>query len=124
MASILQDFPFPFFSMQMTLPRQTQGWCHGVSSFSFFSSCVRGMISMVSFLYHLFVLVWRLRLAEPVVEEAKVNEQLLADANKLMTDARFKGRLLRRWLDTRIMLGRSPSVQMGKLSFLEVWTTW
>ena len=30
------------------------------------------------------------RLVEPVVEEAKVNKQMLADANKLMTDARFK----------------------------------
>jgi hypothetical protein len=31
------------------------------------------------------------RLVEPVVEEVKVNKQLLADANNLMTDARIKG---------------------------------
>ena len=31
------------------------------------------------------------RLAEPVVEEVKVNKQMLADANKLMADARIKG---------------------------------
>ncbi len=31
------------------------------------------------------------RLVEPVVEEAKVNKQMLADANKLMADARIKG---------------------------------
>ena len=31
------------------------------------------------------------RLVEPVVEQVKVNKQLLADANKLMTDARIKG---------------------------------
>jgi hypothetical protein len=31
------------------------------------------------------------RLVEPVVEEAKVNKQMFADANKLMVDARFKG---------------------------------
>ena len=30
------------------------------------------------------------RLAEPVVEEVPVNKQMLADANKLMADARFK----------------------------------
>jgi WD40 repeat protein len=32
-----------------------------------------------------------MRLVEPVVEEAKVNKQMLADANKLMADARIKG---------------------------------
>ena len=32
-----------------------------------------------------------MRLVEPVVEEVKVNKQLLADANKLMADVRFKG---------------------------------
>jgi WD40 repeat protein len=32
-----------------------------------------------------------MRIVEPVVEEVKVNKQLLADANKLMADARFKG---------------------------------
>ncbi len=31
------------------------------------------------------------RLAEPVVEDVKVKKQMLADANKLMTDARIKG---------------------------------
>jgi WD40 repeat protein len=31
------------------------------------------------------------RLVELVVEEAKFNKQLLADANKLMADARIKG---------------------------------
>ncbi len=31
------------------------------------------------------------RPAEPVVEEVRVNKQMLADANKLMADARFKG---------------------------------
>jgi hypothetical protein len=31
------------------------------------------------------------RLVEPIVEEVKVNKQLLADANKSMTDARIKG---------------------------------
>ncbi len=31
------------------------------------------------------------RLVEPVVEEVKVNKQLLPDANKLMADARIKG---------------------------------
>ena len=30
------------------------------------------------------------RLVEPVVEEAKVNQQMLADAYKLMADARIK----------------------------------
>ncbi len=97
----------------------------------------------------------------------------LADANKLMTDARFKGmkavaslaehtnyafsvafspdgqhivlgslenlvkvwsvsragRRLRRWLDTRMVFtrmvfGRSPSVPMGNILFLEVTTSW
>jgi hypothetical protein len=48
---------------------------------------------LVFFLYLLLVLVWRLcrRLAEPVVEDVKVNKQMLADANKLMADARYKG---------------------------------
>jgi WD40 repeat protein len=99
------------------------------------------------------------------VEEVKVNEQLLADANKLMTDARIKGmkvvaslaghtnwvdsvtfspdghivsgswdmlvkvwsvsaRRLRRWLGTRLLLFRSPSVQMGNILSLEVLATW
>jgi WD40 repeat protein len=34
------------------------------------------------------------------------------------------GRRLRRWLDTRIVLVRSPSVQMGNILFLEVVTPW
>jgi hypothetical protein len=50
---------------------------------------------LVFFLYLLLVLVPELveavRLVEPIVEEAKVNKQMLADADKLMTDARFKG---------------------------------
>jgi predicted NACHT family NTPase len=36
------------------------------------------------------IVVEAVRLAEPVVEEAKVNKQMLADASKLMADARFK----------------------------------
>ncbi len=58
---------------------------------SFFSFGVKGMVSLAFFLYLLLVLVWLWRLVEPVVEEVKVNEQLLADANKLMADARIKG---------------------------------
>jgi WD40 repeat protein len=34
------------------------------------------------------------------------------------------GRRLRRWLDTRVVLGRSPSVQMGNILFREVMTSW
>jgi WD40 repeat protein len=105
------------------------------------------------------------RLVEPVVEEVKVNKQLLADANKLMTDARIKGmkavaslaghanyvrsvafspdgqhivsgsldNLVKVWsVSARkevaslagLLFGRSPSVPMGNLSFLEVLTTW
>ena len=59
---------------------------------SFFSSGVEGMVS-IGFLSlpSVGVGVEAMRLVEPVVEEAKVNKQLLADANKLMTDARIKG---------------------------------
>ena len=59
---------------------------------SFFSSGGTGMVS-VGFLSlpSVGVGVEAVRLVEPVVEEAKVNKQLLADANKLMTDARIKG---------------------------------
>jgi WD40 repeat protein len=47
----------------------------------------------VFFLYLLLVLVRRLcdLLSEPVVEDVKVNKQMLADVNKLMADARIKG---------------------------------
>jgi WD40 repeat protein len=34
------------------------------------------------------------------------------------------GRRLRRWLDTRILFVRSPSVQMGNILFREVTTGW
>jgi hypothetical protein len=34
------------------------------------------------------------------------------------------GRRLRRWLDTRVMLHRSSSFQMGNISFLEAETNW
>jgi hypothetical protein len=59
---------------------------------SFFSSGGEGMVS-VGFLSlpSVDVDVEAVRIVEPVVEEAKVNKQMLADANKLMTDARFKG---------------------------------
>jgi hypothetical protein len=58
----------------------------------FFFSGGKGMIS-IGFLSLPFVGVGveAVRLVEPVAEEAKVNTQMLADANKLMTDARFKG---------------------------------
>jgi hypothetical protein len=36
----------------------------------------------------------------------------------------LRGRRLRRWLGTRIVLIRSPSVQMGNILFLEVLTSW
>jgi len=61
---------------------------------SFFSSGVEGMVS-IGFLSlpSVGVGVEAVRLVEPIVEEVKykVNKQLLADANKLMTDARIKG---------------------------------
>ena len=59
---------------------------------SFFSSGGKGMIS-IGFLSlsSVGVCVEAVRLFEPVVKEAKVNKQMLADANKLMTDARIKG---------------------------------
>ena len=59
---------------------------------SFFSFGGKGMVS-IGFLSlpTVGVGVEAMRLVEPVVEEAKVNKQLLADANKLMTDARIKG---------------------------------
>jgi hypothetical protein len=59
---------------------------------SFFSV---GGIGMVSFdflsLPSVGVGVEAVRLAELVVEDVKVNKQMLADANKLMADAHFKG---------------------------------
>ena len=59
---------------------------------SFFSSGGKGMIS-IGFLSlpSVGVGVEAMRLVEPVVEDVKVNKQMLADANKLMADARFKG---------------------------------
>jgi hypothetical protein len=42
-------------------------------------------------LFSVGVGVEAVRLAEPVVEDVKVNKQMLADANKLMADARIKG---------------------------------
>ena len=58
---------------------------------SFFYSGGIGMLS-IGFLSLPYVGVGvEVRLVEPVVEEVKVNEQLLADANKLMADARIKG---------------------------------
>ena len=53
---------------------------------SFFSSVGIGMVS-IGFLSLPSVGVEAVRLVEPVVEEVKVSEQLLADANKLMADA-------------------------------------
>ena len=130
---------------------------------SFFSVGGKGMVSVfIVSLPSVGVGVEAMRLVEPVVEEAKVNKQLLADANKLMTDARIKGmkavaslaghtssvlsvafspdgqhivsasgcgmrlagRRLRRWLGTRIVLFRSPSVLMGNILFRKVLTTW
>ena len=59
---------------------------------SFFSSGGEGMISVfIVSLPSAGVGVEAMRLVEPVVEEVKVNKQLLADANKLMADARIKG---------------------------------
>jgi hypothetical protein len=61
--------------------------------FSFFSSAGgKGMIS-IGFLSlpSVGVGVEAVRLAAPVVEEVKVNKQMLTDANKLMVDARIKG---------------------------------
>ncbi len=58
---------------------------------SFFSSGGTGMVS-VGFLSlpSAGVDVEAMRLVEPVAEDVKVNKQMLADANKLMADARFK----------------------------------
>jgi WD40 repeat protein len=60
----------------------------------FFSSSGKGTIS-IGFLSEalpsVLVGVEAVRLAEPVVEDVKVNKQMLADANKLMRDASFKG---------------------------------
>ncbi len=59
---------------------------------SFFSSGGKRTIS-IGFLSlpSVGVGVEAVRLVEPVVEEAKVNKQMLAVANKFMADARFKG---------------------------------
>ncbi len=62
--------------------------------------------------------------------ESQSGKQLLADANKLMADARIKGmkavasRGTPGWLDTRMQLIRSSSVPMDNISFLEVDTNW
>ncbi len=64
------------------------------------------------------------RLTEPVVEEVKVDKQLLADANQLMADARIKIMKAVASLDTRVMLCRSPSVPTGNILFREVATGW
>jgi hypothetical protein len=61
------------------------------------------------------------RLVEPVVEEAKVNKQMLADANKLMADARIKAVAS---LAGHGACASSPSVLMGNILFREVGTTW
>ena len=59
---------------------------------SFFSVGGKGMVSVfIVSLPSVGVGVEAVRLAEPVVEDVKVNKQMLADANKLMADARFKG---------------------------------
>ncbi len=71
------------------------------------------------------MLVWRLRIVEPVVEEAKVNKQMLADAYKLMADARIKGmKAVASLAGHTSLFFRSPSVQMGNILFLEVETSW
>ena len=59
---------------------------------SFFSVGGEGMVSVfiVSF-PSVGAGVEAMRLVEPVVEEAKANKQMLADAYKLMADARIKG---------------------------------
>ncbi len=49
------------------------------------------MISIVFFSLPSFGGVEAVQLVEPVVEEAQVNKQMLAYANKLMTDARING---------------------------------
>jgi hypothetical protein len=56
--------------------------------FLLFPLVVKGMVS-IGFLPlpSVGVGVEAVRLVEPVVEEVKVSEQLLADANKLMADA-------------------------------------
>ena len=59
---------------------------------SFFSSGGEGMVSVfIVSLPSVGVGVEAVRLVEPVVEQVKVNKQMLADAKKLMTDARIKG---------------------------------
>ena len=59
---------------------------------SFFSVGGKGMVSVfIVSLPSVGVGVEAMRLVEPVLEEVKVNKQVLADANKLMTDARIKG---------------------------------
>ncbi len=89
---------------------------------SFFSSGGKGMVS-IGFLSlpSVGVGVVAVRLVEPVAEDAKVNKQILADANKLMADARFKCMKV-----VASLAGHTdcvPSVQMGNILFLEVWTT-
>jgi hypothetical protein len=59
---------------------------------SFFSSGGEGMVS-IGFLSlpSVGIVVEAVRLAKPAVEDLKVNRQMLADAYKLMADARIKG---------------------------------
>jgi WD40 repeat protein len=65
-------------------------WCHGVSSsFFFFFWWKRNGLYWFSFFT--FCWCWCGGDETSVVEEVKVNKQPLADANKLMADARFKG---------------------------------
>jgi hypothetical protein len=60
--------------------------------FLFFSVGGKGTVSIGFLSLHsVGVGVEAVRLAEPVVEDVKVKKQMLADANKLMTDARIKG---------------------------------
>jgi hypothetical protein len=95
---------------------------------SFLSSGGKGMI-YIGFLSlpSVGVGVEAVRLVEPVVEEAKANLQMLADANKLMTDARFKGMKVVASLaghaGTILSVAYSPDGQHIVAS-LEVMTTW
>jgi hypothetical protein len=93
--------------------------------FHFFSSADQGTISIgfVS-LSSVGVGVEAVRLVEPV-EEAKVNKQTLADANKLMTDARFKGMKVAASLADHAFAVCSVAFSlMGNILFLEVRTNW
>ena len=89
---------------------------------SFFSVGGKGIVSV--FIVSLpSAGVEAVRLAEPVVEDVKVNKQMLADAYKLMADARFKGMKAVASLAGHANY-RSLSVLMGNILFLEVATTW